>query len=313
MKTFIMKKSFRRLALIALPVFLIIVACHKSNNSAPTPTPTPSTPLQTYIANDTSLSIYQAAIVKANAEDRFKGTDSETVLIPTNDAFRAAGISQATINSMTQSQVDSLLRYHIISPAAALADSSYKSFTSSLGNPIYGMGGTNSYFNGATATKATVTGSAATVYRLNTPLAVPFATGQDFLNSDTSYTFYNAALRRSGYDLSTDTGFTTVLVPTNNAFRAAGIADTTAISEMDSATLRHILMYHVLQGQYFTNSYNGITTAPTVAGSNVTIGTSANGATFAGPGNSAPVGFAGSNQLAGTNTIYQPVNGVLTP
>jgi hypothetical protein len=30
-----------------------------------------------------------------------------------------------------------------------------------------------------------------------------------------------------------------------------------------------------------------------------------------GTGNSAAIGFAGSNQIVGSNTIYQPVNGLV--
>jgi transforming growth factor-beta-induced protein len=306
-----MKPSFRKLAFIVLPGLAVIASCHKDNNPSPNPA---STPLQTYIAGDTSLSIYNAAIAKANDASLYAGSDSVTVLIPTNAAFRAEGISAATISSMSSTAVDSLLRYQYINQSADLNNGTYTTYNSYLGSPIYGYGGTadSNYFNGAQATKVLIPGSEATVYRLNTPLGIPYSSSSNYFASDTSLSYFNAALTRTGLNPSTNTGWTTVLAPTNSAFQAAGYPTIASIQNADSAQLRTTLMYNMLPGQYFTNSYNGITTVPTaVSGANVTIGTSATGATFMGTGNTTATGFAGSNQIVGSNTIYQPVNGLL--
>jgi uncharacterized surface protein with fasciclin (FAS1) repeats len=306
-----MKLSFRKLAFLALPGLAIFASCHKDNNPAPAPAPTP---LQAYISGDTSLSIYNAAITKANDASLFSGSDSVTVLAPTNNAFRAAGISASTINSMSSSAVDSLLRYHFISQSADLNQGKYTSFTSTLGSAIYGYGGTtdSNYFNGAQASRVTIPGSEATLYRLNSPLGIPYSSSANYFTADTSLSYYNAALTRTGLDPSANSGWTTVLAPTNNAFIAAGYPTIASIQSADSAKLRTTLMYNMLQGQYFTNSYNGVTTVPTtVDGANITVGTSATGPTFTGTGNSAAIGFTGSNQIVGSNTIYQPVNGLI--
>jgi transforming growth factor-beta-induced protein len=306
-----MKPSFRKLAFIVLPGLAVIASCHKDNNPSPNPA---STPLQTYIAGDTSLSIYNAAIAKANDASLYAGSDSVTVLIPTNAAFRAEGISAATISSMSSTAVDSLLRYQYINQSADLNNGTYTTYNSYLGSPIYGYGGTadSNYFNGAQATKVLIPGSEATVYRLNTPLGIPYSSSSNYFASDTSLSYFSAALTRTGLNPSTNTGWTTVLAPTNSAFQAAGYPTIASIQNADSAQLRTTLMYNMLPGQYFTNSYNGITTVPTaVSGANVTIGTSATGATFMGTGNTTATGFAGSNQIVGSNTIYQPVNGLL--
>ncbi len=306
-----MKLSFRKLAFLALPGLAIFASCHKDNNPAPAPAPTP---LQAYISGDTSLSIYNAAITKANDASLFSGSDSVTVLAPTNDAFRAAGISASTINSMSSSAVDSLLRYHFISQSADLNTGKYTSFTSTLGAPIYGYGGTtdSNYFNGAQATRVMIPGSEATLYRLNSPLGIPYGSSTSYFAADTSLSYYNAALTRTGLDPSANSGWTTVLAPTNSAFVAAGYPTIASIQSADSAKLRTTLMYNMLPGQYFTNSYNGITTVPTtVDGANITVGTSTTGPTFMGTGNSAAIGFTGSNQIVGSNTIYQPVNGII--
>ena len=198
--------------------------------------------------------------------------------------------------------------------SADLNTGKYTTFNSYLDNPIYGYGGTtdSNYFNGAQATRVAIPNSEATVYRLNTPLGVPYSSANGYFGADTSLSYFNAALTRAGIDPSTNTGWATVLAHTNNAFISAGYPTIASIQSADSAKLRTTLMYNMLPGQYFTNSYKWVTTLPTsVNGANVTIGTSPTGPTFMGKGNSSTIGFAGSNQIVGSNTVYQPVNGLL--
>jgi len=310
-----MKKLFRSLALLALPGLVAVTACHKDDNMPTNPTPTP-TALQTYIASDTSVSIYNAAILRAGDNALVSGNDSVTLLIRTNEAFRAAGITQSTINGMPTSAIDSLLRYHIINGSTNLATGTYLPITTSLGKKLYGYGGSTdrNYFNGVQSTRVAVPGTKGVVYRLNSPLSLPYQTSSAYFNADTSLSYFSQALTRAGIDVSTDTGFSTVLAPNNTAFRNAGYSTINDINSADSTQLRNILMYHILPGQYFSNNYMGLNTAPTsVPGGSVTIGNGVSGTTFSGAGNATPVGFAGSNQLVGDNAIYQPINGLLMP
>ena len=313
-----MKHSFlKQTGLVLSASILGLFACHKDNNYNPSPTPASTyTPLQSYYRNDTSLSIFNAAVNKAGDQDLYGGSDSVTVLIPTNQAFRNAGITESTINSMSSAAVHSLLRYHLLNQSAHLVNGSYSGYITALGNKVYGYGGTtdSNYFNGSQASKSVISGSKATVYRLNTLLGVPYSTGSGYLASDTSYSYYQAALQRSGINMASDTGWHTILLPTNNAFREAGYNTLADINNADSAKLRNTLNYGILPGQYFTNSYNGLNSVSTSnTGSNITVGTGTNGATFTGTGNTTAAGFAGNNQLAGSNTVYQPVNGLVTP
>src|SRR5450755_2795658 len=70
-----------------------------------------STPLQALIDSDSSLSVFYAMVKKAKDSAMYGGVDSVTVLIPTNTAFAAQGITVSTINSMSAASADSLLRY----------------------------------------------------------------------------------------------------------------------------------------------------------------------------------------------------------
>jgi uncharacterized surface protein with fasciclin (FAS1) repeats len=75
----------------------------------------------------------------------------------------------------------------------------------------------------------------------------------NFLNTDTAYTFFNAAVKASPfsaalYDSSATTSYT-VFAPNNNAFRAIGVTTTAA-----AATLQGIVGYLIVPGREFVFS-----------------------------------------------------------
>src|SRR4051812_41561947 len=95
-------------ALIILSaIALAVVSCAKKNITVQPIVL--STPLQALINSDTSLSIYYAAVKKANDNALYAGTDSSIVLVPGDSAFKANGITLATINAMSVAGADSLL------------------------------------------------------------------------------------------------------------------------------------------------------------------------------------------------------------
>ena len=69
----------------------VIPSCKKVNATF-TPLKVFSTPLQALINSDTSLSVFYAMVQKAKDTALYGGTDSVTVLIPTNTAFASQGI-----------------------------------------------------------------------------------------------------------------------------------------------------------------------------------------------------------------------------
>ncbi len=311
-----MKNVFRStVAAAALVCAGLLAACHKDDT--PTPVTPPSTPLQSYIAGDTSLSIFNSAITKAGDNSLYGTTDSVTVLIPTNDAFRAAGISAASISNMSQTAVDSLLKYHLVKNKVVLQNGQYTAFNTQLGSSVYGYGSSSAdsiYFNGTKASLTPVSGSTATVYRLNAPLSVPAASTSGLIAADTSLTYFAEAVKRSGVNLNTSTGQYTILAPNNAAFIAAGYPTLASIDAADSAQLRGIVNYHILPNQYFTNNFTtGSQLMTNAEGHNITVGTSNGVATFTGTSNAGPVSIGTStNRLAAPNTVVQNINGVLT-
>jgi uncharacterized surface protein with fasciclin (FAS1) repeats len=230
----------------------------KSTN--PTTPVTPPTGLQNFISADTSLSVFNTAIQREGNSTLYAGTDSVTILAPTNDAFRAQGITATTINSMSAIAVDSLLRYHFIDSSSHLT------------------------------------------------------AGADILfASDSSLTYFAEAVKHSGISL-TPAGasqWNTILAPTNSAFIDAGYPTLASIDSANASTLNSIIQYHIIPGQYFNNSFNGLTTVGSSEGNNIGLTFNNGMAQFTGASNTTAAGITTSNRLAGSNTIVQNINGVL--
>jgi uncharacterized surface protein with fasciclin (FAS1) repeats len=311
-----MKVLFRLpLTVIALATVAFFGSCKKDSTNPTTPV-TPPTALQNFISADTSLSVFNAAIQRAGNSTLYAGTDSVTILAPTNDAFRAQGITTTTINSMSATAVDSLLRYHFIDSSSHLTAGSYTSFNSKLGPVIYGYGntdGSSNYFNGSLAVKQTISGSNATLYKLSAPLQIPYTSTDMLFASDSSLTYFAEAVKHSGISL-TPAGasqWNTILAPTNSAFIAAGYPTLASIDSVNASTLNSIIQYHIIPGQYFTNSFNGLTTVGSSEGNNIGLTFNNGMAQFTGTSNTTAAGITTSNRLAGSNTIVQNINGVL--
>lgn len=299
--------------LLASMILSFCVSCKKDvNNNALSST----TPLYALITGDSSLSVYNAAVQKSGDSKLFTGTDSITVLIPTNAAFLSQGITLSTISAMSQGQADSLVRYHFLNAPAHLVTGSYNSFNSLLGPAVYGFGntdGSNNYFNGANAVLQSLAGSNATVYKLSEPLTVPAASAQQLLAADSALSYFAEALKVTGFGLAPASGWSTVLAPDNNAFIAAGYPTLASIDSANVNTLTSLLQYHVIAGQYFSNTFSGMLTVSSEEGGSINITASNNSVEFTGTGNTNPALVTGADRIAGTNIIVQKINEVLLP
>jgi uncharacterized surface protein with fasciclin (FAS1) repeats len=290
---------------------LIFSSCQKTSTPAIV---TPSTPLLSFISSDTSVSVFYTAVERAGDNSLYTGTDSVTVLIPTNAAFAAQGITGSTINSMSVGLLDSLLRYHLIPSSATLATGVYNSYSSKLGPLVYGYGntdGASNYFNGSLANVQTLTGSSATVYKLNIPLQIPFASAVQLFASDTSLTYFAESIKHTNLNLIAATGWNTILAPVNSAFIAAGYATLNSIDSADVNAMTTILQYHILPGQYFTNNFLGLASVGSSEGNSINL-TFVNGiAQFTGTSNINAAGITNANRVAGSSTVVQTINGLL--
>lgn len=307
------ERSVKIGAICVLGLLAGLASCKKSVPVAPIPL----TPLQKLVNTDTTLSIYHRLILQAN-QVVLLNDDTVTLLIPVNAAFRAVGYSADSVDNISATQANNLVRYHFIPGRVIIpvADSSgYIPYATLLGIPVYGMSdGAHVLFNGVQAVKDTANTGRAVVYLLGALLGTPPAdTLADLLGGDTTLSFLAEAFARTGLDTTLPAGSYTLLAPDNSAFEAAGYDSLGAIDSADLTTLTQILEYHLVIGRYFTNTLAGQSTLPTLQGSPVSV-TFQNGLfQFAGPGNPVPANLLSSDQLAGNNLLVYKIDQVLVP
>ncbi len=271
-------------------------------------------PLAAAITSDTSLRLFTEVLQRSNNIGLLAKPDSFTILAPVNSGFISAGLPDSVIRSLSATTLDFIARYHFIGSPAHIVQGTYTSFSSLLQPPVYGYTNTDgsvTYFNNSIVlNKQTITGSNATLYKLSAPLTVGSDSLVQLLSADSTLSFFAAALAHTSFVIPTTTG-NTVLIPDNNAFINAGYPDTASINGVDSATLTHILQYHVLPGLYFSNSFKGLTTVNTLQGSALSISFSNGVLQFTGNGNTTPALVTLSDKVAGVNLVAYRINELL--
>jgi uncharacterized surface protein with fasciclin (FAS1) repeats len=292
--------------------------------------------------SNSQLTFLAAAIVRASqGSTNFVSMLSDplqeyTLFAPNNGAFIDAGYgSVATISAANPDVLGTLLKAHIVS-GRKLSPDLADSLTSLSGGKIYfdkeksaAYAVTNEYangliFNGGDANMLAGKGVVHIVPRmLSTPLTVNTLTK---IQSDTSLTFFNAALIRAGQSgtdfvkmLSSPDSTFTVFAVNNNGFRAAGYASLNDVNNAVPQLLADMLKYHLVRNRI--NNFSVATTAdvPTLFFSvnptnnqlvnNVVrfISTISSNSTFKVQGNSNTTGIS----ISKTNANIVTTNGLL--
>jgi uncharacterized surface protein with fasciclin (FAS1) repeats len=269
-----MKQTLRSLFFVtALGALVITSSCKKDDDPIPAPTPTPTPTVAGYVTADTSFSILLAAVKKAALDGALNdATKTWTVFAPTNAAFRAAGISLTTIDGYTPAQVTSvltpLLTYHVLTTKVLAAGVPVSDAVATLNTKsLFASRNTNGVFlNGVKVAAADVPVSNGVIHAIGSVLTPPTKNIAEIAigpAGDTTFSFLVAAVVRSGLaGVISGAGKFTVFAPTNNAFRAAGFATPAAITAADSATVRKIVLAHVLPTNVFAGDLSAVS-APT--------------------------------------------------
>jgi uncharacterized surface protein with fasciclin (FAS1) repeats len=268
--------------------------------------------LADFILADTSLSIFTQIVQRANEIGLLARPDSVTILAPTNTAFLHAGITASVISATPSSKLDLIARYYFVPGKVQFSTGSYIPLKTLLNWPVYGYSNNDSiYLNGVKGNKTTIPGSNAILYKLNAPLELPADSINQLLVTDSSFSFFVAALHRAGIVDSVLAGWNTLLAPDNNAFINAGYPDTAFINNTDSANLRNIIQYHILPGQYFSNYF--LSTTSVLSATGVSILTNYNNGIlqFTGAGNSGPATVLRGNIVTGDSTLVYKISKLL--
>ena len=76
------------------------------------------------------------------------------------------------------------------------------------------------------------------------------------ISSDTSYSFFKAAVTKAGLlaTLSDSTKLFTVFLPNNNAFRVSGIPSVAVVNSLPLTSLIPLVQYHIIPGQQYLST-----------------------------------------------------------
>jgi hypothetical protein len=294
--------------------FIGFLSCKKS----PPPKPIPITPLQTFVNSDTSLTLFHQMLLDANDAVLLKDT-TISLLIPTNAVLRLAGYNSVTIDSTGAYILDRILRYNYILSASIAPDTgAYTVFPTLLGASIYiqkdSLPGLLLLNGNTTAGSTPIAIGKASVYYLNTVLPAAADSLPALLQSDSTLSFFTAALALSNlYDSTLLTGSYTVLAPVNSAFIQAGYDSIGAIDSANVDTLIHLVQGQILKGIYLSNTFPFPGPVFDVLGNSVTVGQANGGLQFSASGNPAPVNWLSGNLVSGTTIIVHRTDGILSP
>ncbi len=260
-----MKQTLKRLFFVtALGSMVTLSSCDKEDD-VPIVVPPVVTPTVVGVAQaDTTFSILVSAVVKAGLVATLSDpTKSYTVFAPTNNAFRASGITSAIIDGYTAAQVTSvltpLLTYHVLGAKVLSTGVPASDTVKTLnGRNLFASRNANGVFlNGIRVAIADINASNGVVHVIGSVLLPPTKSiAQIVIDDPANFSLLLAAVSRAGLaGVLSGAGKFTVFAPTNAAFIAVGAPYNSAatIATADSATVRRIVLAHVLG----TNVYAG--------------------------------------------------------
>lgn len=273
--------------------------------------------LNEYLANSPDLSIFNAAIDKANLQDFKNGGGPFTWFMPNNAALTSVGLTLDSVNKLTVGQASYFVNYHLINSKLLTADLVAQNSvprTTQLGIPVYIGGSNGSFFVNGTkiisADKVLSNGVVHILEKPNTPVNL-VGNIQAILNRTGQHSLFIAALTKANrWNIFAGTTAYTVIAPTDAAMTNAGLTNA-IITSSTIGRIDSIVRYHYFNSvRLFTNDLGNKETPQTALGAGRTITSSNNGFLLKGKTNASPVPLTITNIL-GTNGVVHITDGIL--
>lgn len=319
-----MKTTFKTILFAALSIAALgLTSCDKDDD------PVVTNNITDVVVNSSNFSVLEEAVVKANLATTLSGPGPFTVFAPDNAAFASAGVTSATVASLSATQLSDLLLYHTLSSKVAAADvpagPNAKVITAGGDSVFVTRNASGVYVNGIKVAVADIAADNGIIHQLSKALNKPsgniVATAQAAGSGLDS--LVKAIVRANGGPggdptlISTLSSATlTVFAPNNAAFTqllaALSIND---INNIPMPTLLAVLRYHVVGGRAFSSDLaNGNLTM--LAGGSTTINLtngSGGGPTIKGNGNGANASNIISTNIMARNGVVHVIDRVLIP
>ncbi len=210
-----------------------------------------------------NFSTLVSAAVKADLVNTLLTTPNLTIFAPTNDAFSAAGINVADIDTETLAAV---LTYHVVGAKVMSSEIPADAATVNGNNIFFSLTSGGNYINGNTEiTAVDIESGTGVVHVIDNVLLPPSGNLVETavaLTSDGEFTSLVAALQRTADEgtpeqnlltvLSSDGPFT-VFAPTNAAFQALldSNMDWNSLNDIPLELLINVLTYHVVPARAY--------------------------------------------------------------
>jgi uncharacterized surface protein with fasciclin (FAS1) repeats len=270
MKKILIKQSFH--IALAFGSLVFVWACTQDSN----PGINASTSTIGYVlANGTSTTIFNSAVVKAGLDTAFNSPSIFTLFVPNNDACNQSGYSQDVINAFTREQARAWVLYQTYAGTALTLESFIGKTEQKLimadGDSIFVTGDSNrTYVNGFLMYNAEVTATNGQMLSLKNALKAPTQNLAQIVSSDTSLSFLEEAITLatpvpdSLSTLLATGGPYTFLAADNNAFRNLGFTSPTDLSAVNPDSLRSMILLSLIPQRIFSYDVADSSTYKTV-------------------------------------------------
>lgn len=218
-----------------------------------------------------------AAIVQAELLETLQGDGPFTVFAPTDEAFAAAGIDLAALDTPEgKATLADILLYHVVSAevlSSTLTDC--MNAEAANGQTLSFKVGNSVMVNDATVTLADVATSNGVIHVIDTvltPSDAPNDVPRTAQCTGVHDTLVAAVVQAELLETLEGDGPFTVFAPTDEAFAAAGIDLAALDTPEGKATLAEILLHHVYTGSLASSDITDGAILQMASGKNITLG-----------------------------------------
>jgi uncharacterized surface protein with fasciclin (FAS1) repeats len=312
------------LMMVATGTIISVSSCKKSDDPIVTNT------ITDVVSKTASFSVLKEAVVKANLATTLSGTGPFTVFAPDNAAFAGAGISSATVASLSATQLSDLLLYHTIGSkilaASVPAGPNAKVVTAGGDSVFVTRNASGVYVNGIKVAVADIAADNGVIHQLTKALNKPSGnivqTAIATSGGDNGLDSLVVAVTTAGLGTTLSGSVFTVFAPTNKAFRELLTAlSLPRISAIPIGTLTNVLTYHATAASnpsgprvFSSDLANGSLTM--LANGNTTINLTngvGGGPSIKGNGNGANVSTVLAANIMCRNGVVHVIDRVLLP
>lgn len=307
----IMKKNYKKLFAICITAGFLLTGLNSCKKDDPAPTPAQKNIVEIVIA-DPNFSLLKQAVVRAGLTSALS-SGSLTVFAPDNAAFAAAGIDSATIASIPENDLATILKYHVLNAKVEAAGVPASDTVNTLdGLNLYASSNANGVFvNGIKVKSANVQAANGVIHVISDVLIPPTESIAEVVSDNSNFEVLLAAVVRAGLASAVSSnGKYTVFAPTDDAFAAAGFPDVASINLAPQNAVTAIVKAHIIGTNVFASDLINASTAPTLqTGVSLTIGT--NPASVKLTGSASPVSNVDEANITTTNGVIHIIDRVL--